>query len=102
MAGGLGPILASQHLCVTPRDIDPRATALAQSARELGIACITEISISELVFFHGDIDGHSRSLLNNLLVDPLLQSGEWDALVETDAYVVETSLHPGVTDAVTD
>ena len=102
MAGGLGPILASQHLCVTARGIDPRAIALAQSARELGIAGITEISISDLVFFHGEIDNHSRSLLNNLLVDPLLQSGEWDTLVETDAYVVETSLHPGVTDAVTD
>jgi len=102
VAGGLGPILASQHLCVSSREDDPRSSALTLSAHELGLTGVASITISDLIFFRGEIDAHTRSLLNQLLVDPLLQTGEWDSIVASDLRIVETSLHPGVTDAVTD
>jgi phosphoribosylformylglycinamidine synthase len=93
--------MASQHLCVTARDQDPRATSLAQSAQELGIEGVTAIAISDLIFLRGDLDVHTRSVLNSLLVDPLLQRGEWDSAPPPNTRCIETSLHPGVTDSAT-
>ena len=72
---------------------DPRAATLLADAHALGLTDITSIDVADLVFVGG---GSSRSQLEALLVDPLLQTGDW-AIPESTA--IETALLPGVTDA---
>ncbi|MGZ4769934.1 MAG: phosphoribosylformylglycinamidine synthase subunit PurS, partial [Ilumatobacteraceae bacterium] len=72
---------------------DPRAAVLLADAHALGLAEITSIDVADLVFVAG---GSDRSELEGLLVDPLLQTGDWT--VPTTA-AIETTLLPGVTDA---
>ena len=62
-------------------------------AHALGLTEITAIDVADLVFLAGASD---RSQLHALLVDPLLQTGDW-AVPATRA--IETALLPGVTDA---
>ena len=102
MGGGVGSTLSSQHLCVTSQGTDPRASALLQSAHDLGITSLTQVDVADLVFFRGNIDANTKQLIESLLVDSLLQSGEWNVGVGTHQHVVETALHPGVTDSTTD
>jgi len=54
------------------------------------------------VFFRGNIHDDTKLLLESLLVDSLLQQGEWNLSSTAREHVVETALHPGVTDATTD
>ncbi|MGZ4765513.1 MAG: hypothetical protein ACXV6M_07625, partial [Ilumatobacteraceae bacterium] len=72
---------------------DPRAAVLLADAHALGLAEITSIDVADLVFVAG---GSDRAELEGLLVDPLLQTGDW--AVPTTA-AIETTLLPGVTDA---
>ncbi len=72
---------------------DPRAATLLADAHALGLTEITSIDVADLVFVTG---GSDRVELQALLVDPLLQSGDW-AVPSTMA--IETALLPGVTDA---
>jgi hypothetical protein len=102
MAGGAGSKFSSQHLCVTSQNTDPRAVALLRSAHDLGITALTGIDISDLVFFRGSVHEESKQLIESLLVDSLLQQGEWNLSNSTDENVVETALHPGVTDSTSD
>jgi phosphoribosylformylglycinamidine synthase len=62
---------------------------------------LEEISIADLVFFRGDINAEAKTLLEGLLVDPLLQYADWNLPSPTADFIVETSLHPGVTDSTT-
>jgi len=68
----------------------------------LGITSLTNVDVADLVFFRGTIDANTKQLIESLLVDSLLQSGEWNVGVGTHQHVVETALHPGVTDSTTD
>jgi len=68
----------------------------------LGITSLTKVDVADLVFFRGNIDANTKQLIESLLVDSLLQSGEWNVGVGTHQHVVETALHPGVTDSTTD
>ena len=102
MGGSAGSILTSEHLCVSSQNTDPRAVALLQSAHDLGITSLTGIHVSDLVFFRGDIHDDTKLLLESLLVDSLLQQGEWNLSSTAREHVVETALHPGVTDSTTD
>ena len=72
---------------------DPRAATLLADAHALGLTEITGIDVADLVFLAG---GGDRTQLHALLVDPLLQSGDW-AVPASKA--IETALLPGVTDA---
>ena len=72
---------------------DPRAATLLADARALGLTGITGIDVADLVFIAGDAD---LDQLHRLLVDPLLQTGDW---VVPDSTAIETALLPGVTDA---
>ncbi|MEY4656174.1 MAG: phosphoribosylformylglycinamidine synthase subunit PurS/phosphoribosylformylglycinamidine synthase, partial [Actinomycetota bacterium] len=102
MGGGAGSILTSQHLCVTSQNNDPRSIALLRSAHDLGITALTGINVSDLVFFRGNIPNDTKHLIESLLVDSLLQYGEWNSSSTNHEHVVETALHPGVTDSTTD
>ena len=72
---------------------DPRAASLLADAHALGLTKITSIDVADLVFVAG---GSDRVELQALLVDPLLQSGDWAVPA---AMAIETALLPGVTDA---
>ncbi|HSB87095.1 MAG TPA: phosphoribosylformylglycinamidine synthase subunit PurS, partial [Ilumatobacteraceae bacterium] len=72
---------------------DPRGKALLADAHALGLTGIRSIDVADLVFVAG---GGRRAELEQLLVDPLLQTGDW-ALPRGTA--IETALLPGVTDA---
>ncbi len=62
-------------------------------AHALGLTTITAIHVADLVFVAG---GSDRAELQTLLVDPLLQTGDWAVPLAT---AIETALLPGVTDA---
>ena len=102
MGGGAGSILMSEHLCVTSQNTDPRGVALLRSAHDLGITALTGIDISDLVFFRGGIHDDTKQIIESLLVDSLLQHGEWNLASTQHQHLVETALHPGVTDSTTD
>jgi phosphoribosylformylglycinamidine synthase len=80
-------------LTIRSTTTDPRAAVLLADAHALGLAEITAIDVADLVFVAG---GSNRAELQALLVDPLLQTGDW-AVPESTA--IETALLPGVTDA---
>ena len=88
----MGSTVSPQHLCVTSQNSDPRASALLQSAHDLGITSLTKVDVADLVFFRGNIDANTKQLIESLLVDSLLQSGEWNVGVSTHQHVVETAL----------
>ena len=101
MAGGVGSILTSHQICVTSQNDDPRALGILRAAHDLGITSLRHISVSDIVFFRGDINQTSQSIIEDLLVDPLLQYADWNSSSPTADFIVETSLHPGVTDSTT-
>jgi phosphoribosylformylglycinamidine synthase len=101
VAGGVGSILSSHQICVTSQNDDPRAVGIFRAAHDLGITSLRQISISDLVFFRGDINQASQLIIEDLLVDPLLQYADWNSSSTTADFIVETSLHPGVTDSTT-
>ncbi|HEY7627893.1 MAG TPA: hypothetical protein VH761_12525, partial [Ilumatobacteraceae bacterium] len=72
---------------------DPRGGALLADAHALGLTAIRAIDVADLVFVTG---GGQRTELEHLLVDPMLQTGDWS--LPTGA-AIETALLPGVTDA---
>jgi len=55
--------------------------------------------IADIVFVDGDLSGEDLDRLHGVLVDPLLQRGNWDAPT-TDG--IEITLQPGVTDSAAD
>ena len=72
---------------------DPRGATLLADAHALGLGQITSIDVADLVFVAG---GSNRDELQRLLVDPLLQTGDWEVPLSP---AIETALLPGVTDA---
>jgi phosphoribosylformylglycinamidine synthase subunit PurSL len=66
---------------------------LLADAHALGLTRISSIDVADLVFVVG---GSDRAKLEDLLIDPLLQTGDW-AIPTTKA--IETTRLPGVTDA---
>ena len=81
------------RLTIRSTTTDPRAATLLADAHALGLTGISSIDVADLVFIAG---GSDRAELEDLLVDPLLQTGDW-AVPTTIA--IETTLLPGVTDA---
>ncbi|HEY4609698.1 MAG TPA: phosphoribosylformylglycinamidine synthase subunit PurS, partial [Ilumatobacteraceae bacterium] len=76
---------------------DPRAAALLADAHALGLTDITAIDVADLVFLSGTGDARQLQEFHALLVDPLLQTGDWT--VPDGRAAIETALLPGVTDA---
>jgi phosphoribosylformylglycinamidine synthase subunit PurSL len=82
-----------ERLTIRSTSTDPRAATLLADAHALGLTDITAIDVADLVFVGG---GSDRAQLQALLVDPLLQTGDW-AIPQSPA--IETARLPGVTDA---
>jgi phosphoribosylformylglycinamidine synthase II len=90
--------VTSRHrLTIRSLDPDPRSAAIESAADQLGtvIGAPGAVAVADLVFVEGDLDQPALDSLYGLLVDPLLQSGSWDA---PDAAGVEITYLPGVTD----
>jgi len=89
------------RLAIAAADHDPRSGALVADAHALGVDTVEDIRVDDLVFVRGVLDDAARAVLTELLVDPLLQRAAWGTPTESPegAVVVETTLHPGVTDA---
>ena len=99
MAGFTGSTFLYQHISVSSRNIDPRAAHLLKAAHDLGITALESLVVTDLIFLRGDINTATRDLVESMLVDPLLQIGHWNLEPPTADFVIETALHPGVTDA---
>ena len=97
---------ALEKFVLSSRSHDPRSTALLAGARDLGITTIRNITVSDLVFVVADLDDAARGFLHDVLVEPLLQVGQWVSQLDgaddhaPDSRVIESMLLPGVTDPV--
>ncbi len=87
------------RLTIATRERDPRSEALTADARALGLPSVERIEVSDVVFLAGELTESDRRLLDGILVEPLLQSAEWELPVASGT-IVETVLAPGVTDPV--
>ena len=101
MAGGVGSILTSHQICVTSQNDDPRAGQILRAAHDLGISHLQDVTITDLIFLRGNITEETRTLVESLVVEPLLQRGQWNSDSAPADFVIETALHPGVTDSAT-
>lgn len=105
MKSALAATAALEKIALRARGVDPRESALLSGAADLGITSVVRIEVSDLVFLQASLDDVSRATVHELLVDELLQHGEWCASDESvsalpDRHVVESALLPGVTDPV--
>ena len=92
--------MAPRHrLTLRPIEADPRAAAIERGAADLGLGQLHEVFIADIVFVDGDLESADRDRLHSILVDPLLQRGNWDL---PTSHAVEITLQPGVTDSGAD
>lgn len=103
MKSALATTTALEKIALRARGVDPRESALLSGAADLGITSVVRIEVSDLVFLQASLDDASRATMHDLLVEKLLQHGEWCAFDESvsairDRHVVESALLPGVTD----
>lgn len=87
------------RLTLRPIEADPRAAAIERGAADLGLGDLHEVFIADIVFVDGDLESADRDRLHSVLVDPLLQRGNWDL---PTSHAVEITLQPGVTDSGAD
>jgi phosphoribosylformylglycinamidine synthase subunit PurSL len=80
---------------------DPRNAAYAASARLLGCGDVAAIDVHDIYFVAATpgatINAATRSALESVLVDPLLQTATWGPI---PGPAIESTLLPGVTDTV--
>ena len=87
------------RLTITTIDPDPRAAGYLAAAGHLGIELPGALRVADVVFIEAALDDDARRRLHDVLVDPLLQRGDWD-VPTTDG--IEITLLPGVTDTAAD
>ncbi|MEL6890440.1 MAG: phosphoribosylformylglycinamidine synthase subunit PurL [Actinomycetota bacterium] len=88
--------MSERHrLTIRSVDTDPRARQLVAGAEVLGLPEVDRVQVADVVHLDGDLSSDELQLLHRVLVDPLLQTGSWDAPA---GRAVEIALLPGVTD----
>ena len=88
------------RVTISPTGRDPRSAALLADAHALGLAHVQQLVARDIVFLDGVLDEAARQQIEHLLIDPLLQTGMWGIPdSHPGLHVIETMLHPGVTDA---
>jgi len=92
-------VVPRHRLTLRPIEADPRAAAIERGAADLGLGDLHEVFIADIVFVDGDLESADRDRLHSVLVDPLLQRGNWDL---PTSHAVEITLQPGVTDSGAD
>jgi phosphoribosylformylglycinamidine synthase len=96
------------RIIVRPRfPNDPRSLGFLREAHALGLSLIANITCHDLYFVEGELSGVDlERLALELLSDPVVQIADWgrhDSYGDThstDAYQIEVTLRPGVTDPV--
>jgi phosphoribosylformylglycinamidine synthase len=86
-------------LTIRSIDRDPRASSISTGAAHLGLGEIGKVGVADVVFVDGDLGADDLDRLHGVLVDPLLQRGNWDP---PTAAAIEIALQPGVTDSAAD
>ena len=73
-------MVSTRHrLTIRTIDRDPRSAVMTAAAEHLGLHLAGEVDVADIVFVEGDIGAPERQRLHDVLVDPLLQTGTWDA-----------------------
>lgn len=106
----MGPHLTTHRLTVTPKGHDPRAGTVLRNAHDLGLDGLRSVEVADIYFLSGTLCQLDRDEIQSILLDPLLQTGSWDHCAQsaspslehgsTGKHVIESILHPGVTDSV--
>jgi len=97
----VGPHLTTHRLTITPKGHDPRVENVLRNAQDLGLDRLRGVAISDIYFLNGVLGQAERDEIQQILVDPLLETGSWDSCASSNGHhVVESLLHPGVTDSV--
>ena len=92
----VAPVARRHRLTLHPIEADPRSAAIERGASDLGFGEIGEVTIADIVFVDGDLDSAQLDRLHSVLVDPLLQRGNWEL---PTSQAIEIILQPGVTDS---
>jgi phosphoribosylformylglycinamidine synthase II len=85
---------------------DPRGNSLEMDIRDIGIMAVTQARVSDVYFLEGDLNGgEARRIGQELLVDPLVEDfscgeGLLSHSNVGDAYNIEVTYNPGVTDPI--
>jgi phosphoribosylformylglycinamidine synthase subunit PurSL len=107
----VGAVVTGRRLTIRSIGPDPRAAAIEDAARHLGLTLAdgesVRLEVADLVFVDGPLSSEDLTTLHGFLVDPLLQCGSWDLPAVRDAAdassgagpAYEITFHPGVTDS---
>ncbi len=97
-------------VAAAPGHTDPRGQGLLAEIASLGIVGVSEVRVADLYFLEGEVDAAALERLGaELLADPVVQRYRWQVVgegnvstpaAESEDWVVEVALLPGVTDAV--
>ncbi len=87
---------------------DVRGESVRRQVVALGIDAVQAVSMTDLYFLQGDLDGDQvGALIDTLLHDPVVEQARWHRIetseresLPPDAWSVEVTLLPGVTDSV--
>ena len=87
---------------------DARGESIRRQIEALGIDAVQAVSMTDLYFLQGDLDGDQvDALIDTLLHDPVVEQARWHRIetleresLPPDAWSVEVTLLPGVTDSV--
>ncbi len=87
---------------------DARGESIRRQIEALGIDAVQAVSIADLYFLQGNLDGDQVDvLIDTLLHDPVVEQARWHRIetleresLPPDAWSVEVTLLPGVTDSV--
>lgn len=92
--------MATRHrLTIQSIEPDPRGAAIFTAAADLGIELDSPVCVADLIFIDGELDADALGRLHSVLVDPLLQRGQWDPPPTAG---IEITFLPGVTDTAAD
>ena len=91
-------VASGSRVTIRSNGADPRSAALTADAHALGISAVAAIEVADVIFFDRLLGADQRRGIERALVDPALQIAAWDRPTTG----IETSLLPGVTDAVAD
>ena len=87
---------------------DARGESIRRHIEALGIDLVRAVSVADLYFLQGNLDGDQVDvLIDTLLHDPVVEQARWHRIetleretLPSDAWSVEVTLLPGVTDSV--
>lgn len=106
----MGPHLTTHRLTIAPKGHDPRAESVLRNAHDIGLDGLRSVEVADIYFLSGTLSQSDHDKIQSILLDPLLQTGSWapcppsaDSSPKynpTDHHVIESILHPGVTDSV--